>query len=144
MTERIIITFNEDGTFRGAAARDHGGKSIPLDEQSLAGLSGLIETAALAEIDRLTAAHAEEIAALSGQSQSTGGISKLTLKRRLDVLGKWASFKAFLAALGEAAVDEFNLAAEIRADDPMFQQIAPLAKQALELTDEQYAALLTP
>ncbi len=70
-------------------------------------------------------------------------ITKLTLKRRLEDLGKWPAFKAFLASLGEAAVEEFALAAEIRSDDPAFQQIAPLAKQALGLTDEQYQQLLS-
>jgi hypothetical protein len=70
-------------------------------------------------------------------------ISKLTLKRRLDAMGKWPAFKAFLQSVGDVAVDEFNLAAEIRPNDPMFQQLAPLAKSALGLSDEQYEALLT-
>jgi len=137
-----ILIRAKDGVLRGIAAYDTPTASArPLAAEELELFGPEINTAALARITELEAELADALARPLAPDPA-GAISKLTLKRRLDVLGKWSAFKAFLASLGEAAVDEFNLAAEIRADDPMFQQIAPLAKQSLELSDEEYDALL--
>lgn len=140
---------HEGAFFAGHVAVEAGDEIRPITEEDLAALLPGIQVGLLAVKDARIAELEAEIAQLQAQlaaalapAAAGGGISKLTLKRRLDQLGKWAAFKAFLAELGEAAVDEFNLAAEIRSDDPMFVQIAPLAKQALDLSDEQYAALL--
>jgi len=93
----------------------------------------------------LDATHAAALAAwTAAQTAVPASITKLTLKRRLDALGKWEAFKTFLESMGPQAVEDFSLAAEIRPTDPMFQQIAPLAKAALGLTDEAYHSLLTP
>jgi hypothetical protein len=137
--QRETKTVFRDDEGNVIAERTNPAEPIPLDlgEEIL----GEVNAGLLA---RIAALEAELAAAQNPTGPTASGISKLTLKRRLDALGKWAAFKAFLASLGETAVDEFNLAAEIRVDDPMFQQIAPLAKQALDLTDEQYTALLTP
>jgi len=110
--------------------------------EDLAAIGDASASGYLAQIARLQEEHAAALATAQGRSGG-GGISKLTLKRRLDAMGKWAEFKLFLFSLGDAAVDEFNLAAEIRVDDPVFVQIAPLAKESLALTDEQWTSLLS-
>ena len=135
----LIVLDSAAGALLGASATDEAGSPQPLDLAALAALAPEINIGSLARIAELESALAT---ALAGPTVSPSGISKLTLKRRLDELGKWADFKAFLAGLGDAAVDEFNLAAEIRIDDPMFAQIAPLAKAALGIDDAQYEALL--
>ena len=67
-------------------------------------------------------------------------LSKLDLKARLDLLGKWAAFKAALEALG--AWDDFVLAAGIRTDHPLFVEHAPTLKATLQLTDAEFASLI--
>lgn len=137
-----ILIRGHNGSLRGAHAIDTpGADARPLTAEDLQLFGADVNSALLIRIDEL---EAELAAAQNPTGPTASGISKLTLKRRLDALGQWSAFKAFLASLGEAAVDEFNLAAEIRQDDATFQQIAPLAKLELGLTDEQYAALLTP
>jgi hypothetical protein len=69
-------------------------------------------------------------------------VSKLTLMRRLDALGKWGAFKALLSQLPEIAQDAWTLAQAIRADDPIFVTYAETIKASLGLTDEQFTALL--
>ena len=68
-------------------------------------------------------------------------LSKLTLKRRLESIGKWDAFKAVLAA-NPSLDDEFWLAQTISTADPMFTTHAPALKAALGLTEEQFAELL--
>jgi hypothetical protein len=70
-------------------------------------------------------------------------ISKLLLKRRLEALGKWETFKAVLAA-SPSLDDEFWLAQTINTGDPMFTTHAASIKSALSLTDEQFDSLLAP
>jgi len=149
MQNRILIVI-EDGTFKGASITTETGAPTPLDQAALAAVLPDLNAAALAEIEQLKTAHAIELEKLRAEHAAAlagvhpNAISKLTLKRRLNALGKWSDFKAFLEDLGADAVDEFALAAEIRLDDAVFQQLAPMAKAALNLTDEQYVALLTP
>lgn len=71
-------------------------------------------------------------------------ISKLTLMRRLDALGKWPAFKELLLQLPEITQDAWALAQSIRSDDPLFVEAAPAIKGALSLTDEQFDGLLLP
>lgn len=149
MQNRILIVL-ENGQFKGASIATDTGAPAPLDEAALAAVLPELNAAALAEIEQLKTAHAIELEKLRAEHAAAlagvhpNAISKLTLKRRLNALGKWSDFKAFLEGLGVDAVDEFALAAEIRLDDAVFQQLAPMAKAALNLTDEQYVALLTP
>jgi len=70
-------------------------------------------------------------------------IDKLTLKRNLDALGKWAGFKAAMAQLPEGVQEDFNLAATIRKTDPTFIEYAPQLKALLELTDGEYEGLFS-
>jgi hypothetical protein len=67
-------------------------------------------------------------------------LSKLTLKRRLEELGKWDAFKTILQA--SPAWDDFLLAQVVRTDDPVFTTQAPALKAALGLTDEQFNSLI--
>ena len=72
------------------------------------------------------------------------GVTKLTIMRRLQELGKWTMFKGLLAQLPEDTQDAWSLAQEIHDDDPMFLTYADGIKLSLDLTDEQFTALLTP
>ena len=76
----------------------------------------------------------------------SGGVTKLTIKRRLDALGpeKWPMMKAALSTFPESLQDEWTLAQEILVTDPMFVANADAFKSLLGLTDEQFTALLTP
>lgn len=70
-------------------------------------------------------------------------VTKLTIKRRLDALGKWETFKAILAQAPEAVQDEWSLAQEIRSDDPMFTANRDAFRTALGLTEEEFEGILT-
>jgi hypothetical protein len=137
----ILIRGNA-GAFQGSHAIDNPGDDArPLQESDLALFGQGINTALLAEIERLKTEHAAEIARIQGLPAS-GEVSKLTLMRRLDALGKWGAFKSLLAQLPEIAQDAWTLAQAIRADDPIFVTYAETIKASLGLTDEQFTALL--
>jgi hypothetical protein len=146
MTQQRILIVIEDGAFKGASSTNESGRPIPLDLDALGIVLPGLNAAALAEIERIMAAHALELAAAQGQPRPDGGVTKLTIKRRLDALGagKWATLKGILASLPDDAQDEWTLAQEIRADDPLFLHYADTLKGMLELTDEQFAGLLVP
>jgi hypothetical protein len=67
-------------------------------------------------------------------------LSKLDIKRKLEAWGKWETFKAVLASM-PSLDDEFWLAQTISTADPMFTTHAADLKQAVGLTDEQFAEL---
>jgi hypothetical protein len=68
--ERIIITFNKDGSFRGSSAQDFDGQPKPLDEAGLKAVAPAINEAALADIVRLESEHAEERDDLTAQVET--------------------------------------------------------------------------
>jgi hypothetical protein len=70
------------------------------------------------------------------------GISKLTIMRRLG--DKWPTLKAALLTLPELVQDAWLLAQEIRADDELFVAYKDTLQTLLDLTDEEFTALLTP
>ena len=146
MSQQRILIVLEDGAFKGASQQDGSQSPQPLSLAELGALLPSVEIAAIAEIDRLKSQHAAEIAELQGQPRPTGGVTKLTIKRRLDALGpeKWPTLKAALSTFPESLQDEWTLAQEIRFDDPMFESNAAAFKVLLDLTDEQFTALLTP
>ena len=67
--ERIIITLNPDGTFRGASATDFGGLPVHLEPEQLEKVAPSINAASLVRIEEaeaaLTAAKSEAEAALT-------------------------------------------------------------------------------
>jgi hypothetical protein len=67
-------------------------------------------------------------------------LSKLELKARLDVLGKWAAFVTFMDAIG--AWDDFILASFISTDHALFTTYAPQVKAGINLTDEEFDSLI--
>lgn len=158
--ERIIITFEQDGAFRGASVTDFDGLPKPLDQSGLSDIFPAINEAALARVATLE----EELAAITPEKESLqteldtalariaeleavpddttiSGVSKLTIMRRLG--DKWPTLKAALSSLPEVVQDAWSLAQEIRADDPLFIQYGPQLKQLLGLTDDQFDSLLT-
>lgn len=56
--ERVVVTLNEDGTFRGASVQHYGGDNLPhplADAQALAGVLPDLELAASAKVAELEA-----------------------------------------------------------------------------------------
>ena len=70
------------------------------------------------------------------------GVSKLTIVRRLG--DKWPTLKAALSTLPEIVQDSWLLAQEIRSDDELFLAYGETLKELLELSDEEFNALLIP
>lgn len=139
--ERIVITFHPDGTFRGASLTDFEGLPVPVDQSRLGELVPGINQAAIARVAEL---ESELANAIAGQPDDmpVAGVTKLTIKRRLDALGKWETFKAILAQAPESVQDEWTLAQEIRADDPMFIANRESFRTALGMTNAEFDALL--
>ena len=71
----------------------------------------------------------------------TQGVTKLVIMERLGA--KWGTLKAVLAQLPEDAQDAWNLALEIKADNPLILTYREQLKTALTLTDEEFDALLS-
>lgn len=70
--------------------------------------------------------------------------TKLTIKRRLEDLGKWETFKAVLESMPATVRDEWTLAQEIREDDPMFVANRDAIVAALGITSDQLSSLFDP
>lgn len=83
----------------------------------------------------------EEIEALQPRPQP---VTKLTIMQRLIEVGKWEAFKAILSQAPPIAQDAWLLAQDIRADDPIFISFADAFKAGLDMTEEQFQALLAP
>jgi len=142
--ERIVITFQKDGTFRGALITDFEGLPVPVDQSRLEELVPGINQTAIARVTEL-AGELAKVMTNGGQptDMPAKGVTKLTIKRRLDALGKWETFKAILAQAPEAVQDEWTLAQEIRADDPMFTANRDAFRDALGMTEEEFEGILT-
>ena len=197
--ERIIITFQQDGTFRGASVADFNGQPKPLDEaalnalfpdvnassfsrvttleEDLSAMTTAKESAtteldtATSRVDSLESQLADtqtQLATAQGEASSVPnlqaqldtalariaeleavpeepvivGVSKLTIMRRLG--DKWPTLKAALLTLPEIVQDAWLLAQEIRADDELFVAYKDTLQTLLDLTDDEFSALLTP
>jgi hypothetical protein len=159
--ERIVITFQQDGTLRGASVTDFAGQPKPLDEAALTTLFPTVNASALSRVTTLE----EELSAMTTAKESATtelekanariaeleavleepvivGVSKLTIMRRLG--DKWPTLKAALSTLPEIVQDAWLLAQEIRADDELFLSYGETMKTLLDLTDEEFNALLIP
>lgn len=156
--ERIIITFEQDGAFRGASVTDFDGMPKALHESGLADIFPSINQAALSRVATLE----EELAGITPEKESlqteldtalariaelearkprVQGVTKLTIMRRLG--DKWPTLKAALSSLPEIVQDAWSLAQEIRADDPLFVEFRPQLMALLEMENEEFNALLT-
>jgi hypothetical protein len=157
--QRILIVLS-DGSFQGASMEDGALHPTPLDLEALTELIPTLNAAAVTRVAELetelaAAPKPEEIesrdatiARLTEEIETlknppvTAGVTKLTIMRRLG--DKWPVLKAILAGLPEAVQDAWTLAQEIRSDYPLFVANSDFLKQALGLTDAEFAALLTP
>ena len=72
------------------------------------------------------------------------GVTKYTIMKRLQYLGKWMTFKGVLSTLPEEVQDAWSLALEIKPDDPMFVENKPALCAVLELTEQQLDDVLDP
>lgn len=68
-------------------------------------------------------------------------ITKLTLMRRLDALGKWTTFKTVIGQMPQIVQDAFDLCNELSEDDPLLVQNRPAFIQALGITGDQMDSL---
>ena len=142
-TERIIITFAEDGTPNNASLKSWGGKPVAFTgdgiiEEFPTVIKDAIDATLTARINELET----QLADAQGQPAPTGGVTKLTIMRRLG--DKWPTLKAIIDSMPEEVQDAWMFAQEIRADDPLFAANSDYLKTALALSDEEFAALLTP
>lgn len=131
-----ILIRGENGVLKGAHVIDTpGGLPRGLTMGDLATLAPDINGALLARI-------AELEAELAGKPESTGGVTKLTIMRRLG--DKWPILKAVLSALPELVQDSWTLAQEINATDPLFLAYKSELQEALGLSEDEFDALLKP
>ena len=197
--ERIVITFQQDGTFRGASVADFNGQPKPLDEAALNALFPDVNASSFSRVTTLEEDLSEmttakesatteldtatsrveslesqiadtqtQLETAQGEASSVPnlqaqldtalariaeleavpeepvvlGISKLTIMRRLG--DKWPTLKAALLTLPEIVQDAWLLAQEIRADDELFVAYKDTLQTLLDLTDEEFNALLIP
>ena len=72
------------------------------------------------------------------------GISKLTLMKRLQFIGKWASFKEVLQSLDEDSHDAWNLTQEVKSSNPVVIDNRAGVIQYLQITEQQFSDILDP
>lgn len=72
------------------------------------------------------------------------GISKLTLMKRLQFIGKWASFKEVLQSLDEDSYDAWSLAQEIKSSNSVVIDNRDGIIQYLQITEQQFYDILDP
>lgn len=78
------------------------------------------------------------------ENSEEDGISKLTLMKRLQFIGKWSSFKEVLQSLDENSYDAWSLAQEIKASDPVVIDNSVAIIQYLQITEQQFSDILDP
>jgi len=164
--ERMERVLDDDGSIIASKVLPAETLAMPLSKDIIGAVNaGLMEQVATLATERDEAVSAKEaavaelapiqsqlataqarIAELEAVPESVGGVTKLIIKRRLDALGpeKWPTLKSALSTFPESLQDEWTLAQEILATDPMFTANADAFKSLLGLTDEQLTALLTP
>lgn len=81
---------------------------------------------------------------ISNETPEEDGISKLTLMKRLQFIGKWSIFKEVLQGLDENSYDAWSLAQEIKASDPVVIDNRVSITQYLQITDQEFSDILDP
>lgn len=71
-------------------------------------------------------------------------VTKLDIMKRLVALDKWTTFETILSGADSLTRSAWELALEVRADDPFFVSNKELFKAGLGLNDEEFDALLSP
>ena len=141
-TERIIITFNEDGSWRGASATDFGGHPVTLSLSDLSAACSSLNTVLLATITDLEAklAASENPNAVPDAAPSTG-ISKLKIRRALRSLGYEDLLDSFLSAVPTRLAD-WNDAHSLELNDPLLIVAIPEFVAVSGLTTQQITDML--
>ena len=151
--ERILITFNRDGTFRGASNYGWDGMPAPLDVAALAALFPDLNAAAVARVGELEAAANESAAKDAQIAQLEARIAELTAPQNVVTIRAWQA-KAVLALSGLleaaeqviAALDEpqRTVVQSAWANNADFSRQSPTILSlaaALQITEEQLDAM---
>jgi len=141
-TERIIITFNEDGSWRGASATDFGGHPVPLSLSDLSDVCPSLNAALLATITDLEArlAASDNSNAVPAAAPSTG-ISKLKVRRALRSLGYEDLLDSFLSTVPTRLAD-WNDANSLELNDPLLVVALPKFVAVSGLMTQQVTDML--
>ena len=142
MTERIIITFNENGSWRGASSTDFGGQPFPLSLSDLSSVCPTLNTSLLSTITELEAklAASENPNAVPATVAATG-ISKLKIRRTLRDLGYEDLLDQFLNAVPTRLAD-WNDAQCLELSDPLLVEAIPDFVAVSGLTTQQVTDML--
>jgi len=121
--ERIVITFNANGTLRGISAQDFGELPKPITQAELAALAGTIDTATIARVGELESAKGElEFEKLVAESK----------RAELVALAESGDAEAVKAKAAEQGLSEKE------------RKIARLKKELVELEAKQAAHSAEP
>jgi len=81
---------------------------------------------------------------ITNESTEEDGISKLTLMKRLQFIGKWVSFKEVLQTLDEDSYDAWNLTQEVKSSNSIVIDNRAGIIQYLQITEQQFSDILDP
>jgi len=160
--ERIVITFQKDGTFRGASVTDFAGQPKPLDEAALNALFSNVNASALSRVTTLEAekatleaakesattdieaanARIAELEAVLAKPKDLG-VDQLTIMERLGDQ-KAEILEGLISQLPIQARVAWQFSSQIRLTHPLIAETKPILLQALSLTEEELIAILTP
>ena len=167
--ERIVITFQQDGTFRGASVTDFDGQPKPLDEAALNALFPAINASSLARVTTLEAEKATleaakesatteletanarvkslesriaELEAVLEKSKPLG-VDQLTIMERLGD-EKAEILEGLISQLPIQARMAWQFSPQIRITHPLIAETKPILMQALSLTEAELIDILTP
>jgi hypothetical protein len=157
--ERIIITFTQDGTFRGASVTDFAGQPKPLDEAALNALFPAINASSLArvttlEAEKATLEAAKESATTDIEAANARiaelealpkplGVDQLTIMERLGDQ-KAEILEGLISQLPIQARMSWQFSPQIRLEHPLIAATKPTLMQALSLTEQELINILTP
>jgi len=164
--ERIVITFQQDGTFRGASVTDFDGQPKPLDEAALNALFPAINASSLARVTTLEAEKATleaakesattELETANARVKSLEsriaeleavpkplGVDQLTIMERLGD-EKAEILEGLISQLPIQARMAWQFSPQIRITHPLIAETKPILMQALSLTEAELIDILTP
>jgi hypothetical protein len=134
--ENIERILDDDGGLVASKVLPAETLALPLSEEIL----GAANAALLAQISELQS----QLATAQGQETPSGGVTPLTLIMRIVEMEKWPIFEATLGTLPSYVEKAFYAAATIEESHPLFLAYGSEFKALLDLTDEEFSALLTP